>query len=62
LEDGLTRVSAKQDALKAEVEREVATTQSLRAEVAKMKTKLQLNEGVVAQAIQSTEAAWAETL
>jgi hypothetical protein len=62
LEDGLTRVSAKQDALKAEVEREAAATQSLRAEVAKMKTKLQLNEGAVAQAIQSTEAAWAETL
>jgi chromosome segregation ATPase len=57
LEDGLARVSTKRDALKAETEREAAATQSLRAKLAKMKIELQLNEGVVAQAIQSAEAA-----
>jgi hypothetical protein len=40
LEDGLARVSIEQDALKAEAEREAATAQSLRAKLAKMKTKL----------------------
>jgi hypothetical protein len=40
LEDGLARVSTEQDALKAEAEREPATTQSLRAELAKIKTEL----------------------
>jgi chromosome segregation ATPase len=62
LEDGFARVGAEQDALRAEVEREAVAAQSLRAEVAKMKTELQLNEGAVAQAVQSVEAAWAETL
>lgn len=62
LDDGLARVSTERDALKAEAEREAAAIQSLRTELAKMKTELQLNEGAVAQAVQLAEAAWAETL
>jgi hypothetical protein len=62
LEDGLARVSAERDALKAEAEREAVATQSLRAELVKMRTELQLNEGAVAQAVQLAEAAWVETL
>jgi hypothetical protein len=62
LEDRLTRVSTERDALKVEVEREAASAQSLLAELAKMKTELQLKEGVMAQAIQSAEAACAKTL
>jgi hypothetical protein len=57
LEDGFARVSTKRDTLKVEVEREAAATQSLRAELAKMKIELQLNEGTMAQAVQSAEAA-----
>jgi hypothetical protein len=57
LEDGLAQVSTEQDVLKVEVEREAATAQSLCAEVVKMKTELQQNEGAVAQAVQSAEAA-----
>jgi hypothetical protein len=40
LVDGLARVSIEWDALKAEAEHEAATTQSLRAELAKMKMEL----------------------
>jgi chromosome segregation ATPase len=40
LEDGLARVSTERDALKAEAEREAAATQSLHAELAKMKKEL----------------------
>jgi hypothetical protein len=57
LEDGFARVSTERDTLKAEAEREAAATQSLRAELAKMKIELQLNEGTMAQAVQSAEAA-----
>jgi hypothetical protein len=62
LEDGLARVSTKRDALKTEAEREAAAAQSLRAELAKMKTELQLKEGAMAQVVQSAVAACAETL
>jgi hypothetical protein len=62
LENGLARVSTERDALKAEAKHEAAATQSLYAELAKMKTELQLKEGVVAQAVQSAEVACAETL
>jgi hypothetical protein len=55
-------VSTEQDALKAEAEREAAVTQSLYAKLIKMRTELQLKEGIVAQAIQSAEAAYAQTL
>jgi chromosome segregation ATPase len=48
LEDGLARVSTERDALKAKAEHEAAAAQSLRAELAKMKTELQLKEGTVA--------------
>jgi hypothetical protein len=40
LEDGLAQVSMERDDLKAEVEREAAAAQSLRVELAKMKTEL----------------------
>jgi hypothetical protein len=40
LEDGLAWVRTEQDALKAEAKREAATTQSLHAELAKIKTEL----------------------
>jgi hypothetical protein len=62
LEDGLARVSTEWDALKAKAEREAATAQSLRTELAKMQMELQLQEGTGAQAVQSVEAAYAETL
>jgi hypothetical protein len=62
LEDRLTRVSTERDALKVEAEREAVVAQSLHVELAKMKTELQLREGAVVQAIQTVEAACAETL
>jgi hypothetical protein len=62
LEDGLARVSIEWDALKAEAEREATAAQSLRAELVKMKTELQLKEGAAAQGIQMVKAACAETL
>jgi hypothetical protein len=62
LEDGLAQVSTERDARKAEAEREAAATQSLHVELAKMKIELHLKEGVMAQAVQSAEAAYAETL
>jgi hypothetical protein len=48
--------------LEAEAEREAAAAQSLCAELAKMKTELQLKEGAVAQAVLSADVACAETL
>jgi chromosome segregation ATPase len=57
LEDGLAGVSTERDTLKAEAEREATATQSLCAELAKMQTELQLNEGAMAWVVQSAEAA-----
>jgi hypothetical protein len=62
LEEGLAWVSAERDALKDEADHEAAAAQSLRTKLAKMKTKLELKEGAVAQAIQMAEAARAEIL
>jgi hypothetical protein len=62
LEDGLARVSTEQDALKAKAECEAVAAQSLYAELVKMKMELQLEEGAVAQAVQSAEAACAKAL